>query len=238
MFYNTIIAWAAYYLYLSFRSVVPWQDCGNPWNTDCCFPLNQINEIHKRENTYYNITDSGLIYRRYLNKLVLFNHEKSYSTFGQLAELLNSSYLNFTVTNSSNSDLQPSTLESWKQLYFVLFDSNNTIIDAPFIQSDAVTDLGIQFDSGIAIKLIDDTISSIYENISHTTILNCSSYTTSPTQEFYTRFLTEMHKSRGLEDIGSIKWEIALCLFFVFVTVYFALWKGIKSAGKVCRQTC
>lgn len=42
-----------------------------------------------------------------------------------------------------------------------------------------------------------------------------------------------MHESTGIDDIGSVKWELVFCLFIVFVTVYFALWKGIKSAGKV-----
>ena len=42
-----------------------------------------------------------------------------------------------------------------------------------------------------------------------------------------------MHKSNGIEDFGGLKWELIVCLFVVFVTVYFALWKGIKSAGKV-----
>ena len=41
-----------------------------------------------------------------------------------------------------------------------------------------------------------------------------------------------MHKSTGLDELGSIKWEMLLSLLIVFVTVYFALWKGIKSAGK------
>ena len=43
----------------------------------------------------------------------------------------------------------------------------------------------------------------------------------------------EIHKSSGLDDIGSIRWSIAMCLLTVFVVVYFSLWRGIKSSGKV-----
>ena len=43
----------------------------------------------------------------------------------------------------------------------------------------------------------------------------------------------EIQRSDGLGDLGSIKWSIALCLLAVFVIVYFSLWKGIKSSGKV-----
>ena len=44
----------------------------------------------------------------------------------------------------------------------------------------------------------------------------------------------EDQKAFGIERIGSPKWQLVLCLISVFVVVYFALWKGIKSSGKVC----
>ena len=36
MYYNTIIAWALYYMVASFRSEVPWAKCNNSWNTIHC----------------------------------------------------------------------------------------------------------------------------------------------------------------------------------------------------------
>lgn len=33
--------------------------------------------------------------------------------------------------------------------------------------------------------------------------------------------------------MGPIKPQLALCVFGVFVLVYFSLWKGVRSAGKV-----
>jgi Sodium:neurotransmitter symporter family len=35
-FYNTIIAWAVYFLFHSFRADVPWRNCNNSWNTPEC----------------------------------------------------------------------------------------------------------------------------------------------------------------------------------------------------------
>ena len=233
MFYNTVIAWAVYYLYLSFRRVVPWYDCDNAWNTDCCFPLNLMKEIKEGKNSFYNVTDKGLIYRRVKNKLILFNN-KDMSQFDQYNELFNSSLVNYSVKNASNEILGNESnreLMKWLKLYNI--NLNQTIINAPIINSSPDVELGIKFDTKIASELIDSTIGDMYKDISYTTIINCSSDTISPTQEFYSRYLTEMHKSRGLEDIGGIKIEVAFCLFLVFVTVYFALWKGIKSAGKV-----
>ncbi|KAK7603556.1 hypothetical protein V9T40_003555 [Parthenolecanium corni] len=68
---------------------------------------------------------------------------------------------------------------------------------------------------------------------------NCapiSNYTwdnmTSPAKEFFERSVLERHKSDGLDQLGPIKWSLALCVFTVFLLVYFSLWKGVRSAGK------
>lgn len=37
IYYNIIIAWCLYYLFLSMAKDVPWKSCGNWWNTDKCF---------------------------------------------------------------------------------------------------------------------------------------------------------------------------------------------------------
>lgn len=46
------------------------------------------------------------------------------------------------------------------------------------------------------------------------------------------RKVLEQYKSDGLNYMGPIKPELALCVFGVFVLVYFSLWKGVKSSGK------
>ena len=37
VYYNIIIAWCLYYLFLSFAKDVPWKTCGNWWNTHKCY---------------------------------------------------------------------------------------------------------------------------------------------------------------------------------------------------------
>uniref|UniRef100_A0AAQ5ZFX6 Transporter n=1 Tax=Amphiprion ocellaris TaxID=80972 RepID=A0AAQ5ZFX6_AMPOC len=37
----------------------------------------------------------------------------------------------------------------------------------------------------------------------------------------------------GIEDIGPVKWDLALCLLLVWVICFFCIWKGVKSTGKV-----
>ncbi|KAJ1521890.1 hypothetical protein ONE63_002228 [Megalurothrips usitatus] len=57
-------------------------------------------------------------------------------------------------------------------------------------------------------------------------------FSTSPAKEFFERSVLEQHLSDGLDRMGPIKWSLALCVFGVFVLVYFSLWKGVRSTGK------
>ncbi|GFT53414.1 sodium-dependent serotonin transporter [Nephila pilipes] len=106
MYYNTIIAWAFYYLFASFTSELPWTRCDNPWNTANCLTL----------------------------------AERS---------------------------------------------------------------------------------------------LNSSNDSRSPAQEYFERSVLEIQRSDGIQSIGPLKWTLAFCLMAVFILVYFSLWKGVKSSGKV-----
>lgn len=36
VYYNVIVAWTLYFLYMSFRAVLPWSTCDNEWNTVNC----------------------------------------------------------------------------------------------------------------------------------------------------------------------------------------------------------
>ncbi|XP_033107859.1 sodium-dependent serotonin transporter-like isoform X2 [Anneissia japonica] len=55
----------------------------------------------------------------------------------------------------------------------------------------------------------------------------------SPSQEFFERRVLGADRSSGIDDLGGVKCDLALCLLAVFVIVYFSIWKGIKGSGKV-----
>lgn len=43
--------------------------------------------------------------------------------------------------------------------------------------------------------------------------------------------------SDGIEHIGNLRWELALCLLAAWTICYFCIWKGTKSTGKVRGQS-
>lgn len=50
---------------------------------------------------------------------------------------------------------------------------------------------------------------------------------------YSSRHLLELHRSTGIDGLGSIKWDVSLCLLAVYLICYFSLWKGISTSGKV-----
>lgn len=49
--------------------------------------------------------------------------------------------------------------------------------------------------------------------------------------------MLHLHESRGIHDLGPPRWDLTLCLVVVVFILYFSLWKGVKSSGKVRART-
>uniref|UniRef100_A0A8D1TXH2 Transporter n=2 Tax=Sus scrofa TaxID=9823 RepID=A0A8D1TXH2_PIG len=60
-----------------------------------------------------------------------------------------------------------------------------------------------------------------------------SKYKFTPAAEFYERGVLHLHESSGIQDIGLPQWQLLLCLIVVVVILFFSLWKGVKTSGKV-----
>lgn len=59
--------------------------------------------------------------------------------------------------------------------------------------------------------------------------------TTLPVVEFWERRVLNI--SGGIEEVGSLRWELVLCLILSWLICYFCIWKGIKSTGKAAYFT-
>ncbi|KAF3856255.1 hypothetical protein F7725_016978 [Dissostichus mawsoni] len=54
---------------------------------------------------------------------------------------------------------------------------------------------------------------------------------TSPVREFWEKRVLNITGS--VHELGSIRWELALCLLLSWIICYFCVWKGVKSTGKI-----
>ncbi|CAK9290104.1 unnamed protein product [Gordionus sp. m RMFG-2023] len=53
----------------------------------------------------------------------------------------------------------------------------------------------------------------------------------SPVKEYWERKVLQI--SSGIEEVGTVRWELALTLLLAWVICYFSIWKGVKWTGKV-----
>ncbi|KAM4027068.1 sodium-dependent dopamine transporter [Anomaloglossus baeobatrachus] len=59
------------------------------------------------------------------------------------------------------------------------------------------------------------------------------SYKVTPAAEYFERGVLHLHESAGIHDLGLPRWKLTSCLIVVIVFLYFSLWKGVKTSGKV-----
>lgn len=46
-----------------------------------------------------------------------------------------------------------------------------------------------------------------------------------------------LHMSQGLDEPLSLRWELVACLLVAWVLVYFAVWKSVRSSGRMLYLT-
>ena len=63
------------------------------------------------------------------------------------------------------------------------------------------------------------------------------STTYSPAEEYFNRQMLGLQISSGIEDIGNIKIDLAVCLAVVYFLMYICIYKGVKSTGKAVYVT-
>ncbi|TNN84374.1 Sodium- and chloride-dependent betaine transporter [Liparis tanakae] len=64
-----------------------------------------------------------------------------------------------------------------------------------------------------------------------TSSLHLYGNSTSSVVEFWERRILGL--SVGIEKIGNVRWDLALCLLLAWMLCYFCVWNGVKSTGKV-----
>jgi len=150
IYYNVIIAWTIYYLYLSMNSVLPWSSCNNTWNTDQC-----TKDGWQHQNLAQNLVDN----------VTQFDEDSS---------------INSTIAYTSATTIGYNVTE--------------------------MTNLTGMTNLTEAIK-------------------------TTSSQEFWSNYVLQI--SSGIEEPGSIRSELLICLVLAWILVFFCLFRGVKTSGKV-----
>ncbi|XP_033106887.1 sodium- and chloride-dependent glycine transporter 1-like isoform X2 [Anneissia japonica] len=70
-----------------------------------------------------------------------------------------------------------------------------------------------------------------YENSNNETFTVSANESTIPAEEYWRNEVLQL--TEGIEDMGSMRWQLAACLFLAWVIVYACIFKGVKSSGKV-----
>ncbi|KAK7945161.1 hypothetical protein WMY93_000889 [Mugilogobius chulae] len=76
-----------------------------------------------------------------------------------------------------------------------------------------------------------NTVNCIDYRLNQTWNASLSINATSSAEEFWQRRVLGL--SGGIEEMGSIRWDLAGCLLLSWIVCYFCIWKGVKSSGKV-----
>ncbi|XP_063324240.1 sodium- and chloride-dependent GABA transporter 2-like [Pelmatolapia mariae] len=101
---------------------------------------------------------------------------------------------------------------AWAFLY--LFSSFNSELPWASCKNSWNTETCVEFDGKA-----DYFNMTVYENA------------TSPVREFWERRVLNI--TGNINELGNIRWELALCLLLSWIICYFCVWKGVKSTGKV-----
>lgn len=78
--------------------------------------------------------------------------------------------------------------------------------------------------------VLNKSLCSEFNNLSNASIINCTNATQSAAEQFWERYVLQL--SPSINEIGYVKWDLALFLLGAWVIVFLCLMKGVKSSGK------
>ncbi|XP_030831792.1 sodium-dependent noradrenaline transporter-like isoform X2 [Strongylocentrotus purpuratus] len=79
----------------------------------------------------------------------------------------------------------------------------------------------------------DDTMNASYVEIDGVSVWLNYSTGNAPAKEYFDLEMLRRDRSTGLFDLAGMSWQLPLCLILVFIILYFSIWKGVKTSGKV-----
>ncbi|XP_071499451.1 sodium-dependent noradrenaline transporter-like [Diadema antillarum] len=79
----------------------------------------------------------------------------------------------------------------------------------------------------------DETMNATWKEVEGELMWHNASTGSTPATEYFDREMLRRHESSGLFDLAGLSWQLPLCLLLVMIILYFSIWKGVKTSGKV-----
>jgi len=86
-----------------------------------------------------------------------------------------------------------------------------------------------------SMKLLNDTLVGNVNGTLSRCVYQQPSTRVLPASEYLNDYV--LQKSTGIGEAGEVRWQLCLCLLLAWITVYFCIWKGTASVGKVVYVT-
>ncbi|XP_072022160.1 sodium- and chloride-dependent taurine transporter-like [Amphiura filiformis] len=224
-YYNVILAWDVYYIGLSFAKQLPWSHCNNDYNTDMCLEPEWVYGNTNATNLQLCGTNQsdmeGL-------KQVCLNGTLKNLRIG-IASIIVIWWLNCYYN----------VILAWDVYYIGLSFAKQ--LPWSHCNNDYNTDMCLEpewvYGNTNATNLqLCGTNQSDMEGLKQVclngTLKNLSDFTPA-VDEFWERKLLKVHLSSGIDDMGSIHWQLTISLFIAWIIVFFIICKGVKTSGKI-----
>ncbi|BFZ15052.1 hypothetical protein BsWGS_18091 [Bradybaena similaris] len=186
IYYNMIIAYAIYYMFVSFVNLddqLPWENCGHWWNTQAC----KGSAFPRLADPKYNSTEKMRLLWNDLYKKTCVADKFNISTYSDYSNGTSAMFTSFT--------------DGFYKLY------NTTITSAA-----------------------DLTFTEVQ---GYDKFKECQYSYTTPSQEYFERYVLRQHLSEDIGHLGDISLKLVLTLLLSWFLVFCCIMKGIKTSGKV-----
>nr|XP_009678147.1 PREDICTED: sodium- and chloride-dependent betaine transporter isoform X1 [Struthio camelus australis]XP_009678148.1 PREDICTED: sodium- and chloride-dependent betaine transporter isoform X1 [Struthio camelus australis]XP_009678149.1 PREDICTED: sodium- and chloride-dependent betaine transporter isoform X1 [Struthio camelus australis]XP_009678150.1 PREDICTED: sodium- and chloride-dependent betaine transporter isoform X1 [Struthio camelus australis]XP_009678151.1 PREDICTED: sodium- and chloride- len=212
IYYIIILCWALFYLFSSFAAVLPWASCDNPWNSDLCVDFLNSSSLDNR-TVPANATSSVVEFWEYVIPFPLYrllSHPKATGAGicqGAAVRPSEVPCARPTHRELSAQNCQGDQHRAWRSVQHI---RGARVLDTPQ-------------------RLLAQCLRMSAHVHTRTGVFSF----------WHGSVHTQVHRKRvlgltdGIHKLGTVRWELALCLLLAWIICYFCIWKGVKSTGKV-----
>ena len=246
LYYNVILAWTLFYMFIGMQSKLPWTECNNS-SSQYCINGNltagngfgtstEDNGFHYNMDNYRNITENYLNNHNFSQRVE--DILKTVQCYNRIIDVdLNEANTLFIETvgklNSSHCKNESDAIEVMKTFWQRIENFTKNFISKPCFENK-IRPKFYNFSYGFA-----ENFTSYYCNETKIAIppkrdVQSAGHSVGPAEDFFNYHLLGIDKAKhNWSNFGELKWQLVLCLLAAWTIVCLCLIKGVQSAGKV-----